>query len=76
MCRKILKETFLEVSNQENDKVKSCKEDKLSDKEDKEARKERKRLKREEKEKRRQERKKKKLMKNQNILSCNIVEGK
>ena len=44
--------------------------------EGKEARKERKRLKREEKEKRREERRKKKLLKSQESLVCNIVEGK
>ena len=33
-------------------------------------------MKREEKEKRREERRKKKLMKSQDILVCNIVEGK
>ena len=44
--------------------------------EGKEARKERKRLKREEKEKRREERRKKKLLKSQEGLVCNIVEGK
>ena len=43
--------------------------------EGKEARKERKRLKREEKEKRREERRKKKLLKSQESLVCNIVEG-
>ena len=48
----------------------------LSDKEEREARKERKRLKREEKEKRREERRKKKLMKSQDLLVCNIVEGR
>ena len=47
-----------------------------SEAEGKEARKERKRLKREEKEKRREERRKKKMLKSQENLVCNIVEGR